>query len=396
MKQIGLVLALTLSACAAPSCSSESPHASAGVSTDVTLALDLYQDKYLYVSGEIAGTQTDIVIDSGAGITVVDKALADQIGLVGEGEITALGVGGERTVKLANDVTIKLGSLTLAPMTVAILDLGEVHEKLGRRMPLILGKELFHAYPVTIDYANRSVIVHDPEHFEPPTDALAVPARSIEQGHVAIEAQLEDLAPAWFMVDTGSGGTVDFHTPYVTANGLLQRYPRQAAHQVGGVGGMLQNRIAVARSFTLAGRKFESVPIEMAITEQGAFSAETSSGTIGAGLLSRFDLTFDLAHDRIFFRPGEKVGAPFPKDRLGLTCAVHDGRTRVDFVVADSPAANAGVNVGDEITAVDGVALEGGELRERVRAVMHEPTGTSVRLRMRDGTQRVVQLADYF
>src|ERR1700733_13673247 len=100
MKQhgLGLVVALALSAVPAPSCSSESTHASEGVSTDVTLTLDLYQDKYLFVSGEISGTQTDIVIDSGAGITVVDKALADRIGLQGHGELTARGVGGGRAV----------------------------------------------------------------------------------------------------------------------------------------------------------------------------------------------------------------------------------------------------------------------------------------------------------
>lgn len=360
------------------------------------LSLDLHDGKYLYVEGAIDGTPTDIVLDSGAGITVVDKALADRLGIVGDQEITAQGVGGARSVKLAENVTIRLGSVTLAPMTVAILDLEEVHQKLGRRMPVILGKELFHAHPVTIDYAARRVIVHDPDHFVAPAGATSVPTKSIEQGHVAIEAQLEDLPSAWFMVDTGSGGSVDFHVPYVAANSLLQRYPRQGAQQASGVGGSHVERVVVARSFKLGGQTFRSVPVALATEGEGAFAASSSSGTIGAGLLSRFVITFDLANDRMFFEPGKDAGAPFEKDRLGLSCDVRDGATRVDFVAPGSPAAESGFVVGDEITAVDGVALSGKELMTRLRDARHGTAGTLVQLTLRHGAVRRVKLADYF
>jgi hypothetical protein len=49
---------------------------------DVTLPLELYEDKYLFVQGIVNGTPTDIVVDSGAGITVVDRAFADALGRV--------------------------------------------------------------------------------------------------------------------------------------------------------------------------------------------------------------------------------------------------------------------------------------------------------------------------
>jgi predicted aspartyl protease len=365
-------------------------------STDASLPLDLHDGKYLYVEGEIEGTKTDIVLDSGAGITVVDQGLANRLGLVGGTEITAQGVGGERNVKLADNVTIRLGGVTLAPMTVAILNLEEVHQKLGRTMPVILGKELFHAFPVTIDYPARRVVIHDPSHFEAPAHTTAVPTRSIEQGHVAVEAQLEDLPTAWFMIDTGSGGSVDFHAPYVEANSLLKRYPRQGTLQASGVGGSRLERVVVARSVTLAGQTFRSVPVALATEGPGAFSASSSSGTIGAGLLGRFVVTFDLANERMFFEPGPDVDAPFEKDRLGLSCAMTDGHPRVDYVSPGSPAAESGLIVGDEITAVDGIVLPGTELMARLRDVKHAKSGTLVQLTLRDGTVRRVKLADYF
>jgi membrane-associated protease RseP (regulator of RpoE activity) len=211
-----------------------------------------------------------------------------------------------------------------------------------------------------------------------------------------VEAQLEDLAPAWFVIDTGSGNTVDFHVPYVKSNDLLRRYPRQSERLIGGVGGSLTATVAVSSSFTLAGHTFRSVPVTLATADQGAFASGTSAGTIGAELLSRFVVTFDLPHERLFLQPGVALDAPFQKDRLGISCKDQDGHLVVEFIAPGSPAAAAGMVAGEELVAIDGVALEGRPLRDRLRQVAHEAAGRSVRIGLRGGTERVVKLADYF
>lgn len=364
----------------------------------ITVPLDLYEGRYLFARGMLADLATDIAVDSGAGITVVDQQLAAAAGLRGEGQVTARGVGGEgRAVQLCQNVRLRLGSLELPPLTVAILDLGEVHEKLGRRMPVILGKELFHAFPVTVDYARSQLVVHDPKAFTPPAGAHELPLRPLDDGHVMVQLQLEDLAPCWCMVDTGSGDTVMFHHPFVQEHGLLHRWSRLGERTVSGVGGTVVAGLARARGLDFAGVRFADVPVTLATDPRGAMASTTSQGTLGAGLLSRFAVTFDYAHKRLLLVPAaDAASRPFRRDRLGLSASGGDGAVVIEHVGAGSPAAAAGLRAGDQVTAIDGVAVGPGNFRQRFQQVMNAPAGTVVVVRLGSGEERSVTLADWY
>ena len=360
------------------------------------LPIDLYLDRYLFAKGTLAGIATDIVLDSGAGITVVDRELAQRAGLKGFGEITAKGVGaGTRQVQLAQDVSVTLGKVHLDHLTVAILDLTEVHEKLGRRMPVILGKELFHAFTIECDYAGKEVRVHDPEGWIAPEGAVVAPTRPLDDGHVMIELAFEDLPAAWFMVDTGSGDTLALHQPYVVANRLLARYPRVAERRIGGVGGMLSAKEVSAGTLRLAGQEFRDVPVILAIEAKGVFGDANSAGTLGAGLLGRFTVTFDYPRQRLLFVPNARVAEPFLKDRLGIGTVVRDGKLVVEYVSPGSPGEAAAVRVGDVISAVGDVKGSPAELRSALRTKVREQARKTLALEFGERTV-VVALAEFY
>ena len=362
----------------------------------VVIPLELHADRYLYAQGSLAGTATDIVVDSGAGITVVDRALAERAGLRGGAEIMARGVGAKgRPVQLAQGVSLRLGEVELTGLTVAILDLGEVHERVGRPMPVILGKELFHAYTVEVDYAHQRLRIHDPARYVAPEQAFVAPTRPLPDGHVMIEMRFEDLPPAWFMVDTGSGDTLALHHPYVAEHRLLARYPRLGERRIGGVGGTLPAKVATADAVSLAGHAFTGVPVVLATEKQGAFASAESAGTLGAVLLQRFTVTFDYPRQRLLFVPGTDLDRPFPKDRLGLSVATRDGVVVVEAVAAGSAAARAGVRTGDQVRGVGAVTGDAGAIRVALRDLARQPAGTEATLQV--GEQRLqFALAEYY
>ena len=121
------------------------------------------------------------------------------------------------------------------------------------------------------------------------------------------------------------------------------------------------------------------------------------AGNIGGGILRRFTLTFDYAHQLLYLEPNADFGEPDVYDRSGLSLT-RDGANAfvVEDIVAGSPAARAGLAVGDRITAIDGVKASGlgiTELRQRLRAA----PGTLVRLALhrRAGSREVaITLAD--
>lgn len=360
----------------------------------LTLPLDLHLGRYLYVRGTVNGTPTDIVVDSGAGITVVDRQLADTLGLERGQQISARGAGGDRPVHLSK-ASVRIGDLELADLRVAILDLEDVHSRLGRRMPVILGKELFHGYPVTVDYPARELRVHRGGRYEPASHEVACRLRPVHQGHMMAEIALEDLEPIWCVVDTGSADTLALNTDYVEKQGLLQRYARLGEARIGGVGGSLPAKLATATKLAFAGVSFRDVPITLAIEGRGAFGGDAADGNIGSGLLGRFVVTFDYANERMLLAPGPNVAAPFAKDRLGLALDRVDGKLVVTAVAAGSPAAGAGFASGDTIAAVDGVeaTLENALL---LRRAFQQAPGTTLVIRDGAGKERSVELAEYF
>jgi C-terminal processing protease CtpA/Prc len=112
------------------------------------------------------------------------------------------------------------------------------------------------------------------------------------------------------------------------------------------------------------------------------------AGNVGAGVLKRFNVTFDYGHQRIIFEPNVNTARPDTCDRAGMWLnRASDGFEVVD-VVAGGPAEAAGVKVGYRIAAIDGTPAEKVSLpvvRERFR---NGPVGTAVTLTMLAGGER--------
>jgi membrane-associated protease RseP (regulator of RpoE activity) len=162
-----------------------------------------------------------------------------------------------------------------------------------------------------------------------------------------------------------------------------------------GIGGLVLVQAAKCASFTLAGHAFHDVPIQFSTQSGGVSGVARAAGMIGAVLLCRFVVTFDLPHGRILFEPADSVDAPFDRDRLGVGLYVREDRAIVDFVIAGSPAAAAGLATGMQLVEIDGMQLDGGELRDRLRRLRLSPAGTLIRLGASNGRRFLVELADF-
>lgn len=78
---------------------------------------------------------------------------------------------------------------------------------------------------------------------------------------------------------------------------------------------------------------------------------------------------------------------------IGVSIGSEGGELKVVSPVEDSPAARAGIQAGEKITAVDGKSLAGGSIDEAVKAMRGEK-GTRVKLEVEDsgGVKREVEL----
>ncbi len=359
------------------------------------LPIELFRERWIYVRGQVQGQETDILLDSGAGMTVLDRSFAERIGLTARGSMAARGTGGVAEAGLVEGVSLTLGGLEIGPVNGAVLDLSDIERRIGRPMPVILGKELFHAVVVDVDYPRARIRFHDPATFRydgPGRSTELIPA---EDGHKSLRISMEGGEPVVVGLDTGQGGALTVFGHYARERGFLDGRPLSAS-KGGGVGGSTTSATGTLASVGIAGYELRHVPVTFHQDDvRGAFDTTLQAGNLGAGILSRFRVLFDYGHDLLWLEPGDGFDAPLPRDRTGLGFEPDGDELRVAFVAPGSPAEAAGWKEGDRVRALDGESI-GPDWWKTVARWTHAADGTVVRLTLADGTDRPLTLRAYY
>jgi C-terminal processing protease CtpA/Prc len=106
---------------------------------------------------------------------------------------------------------------------------------------------------------------------------------------------------------------------------------------------------------------------------EGAGVSGSTAGLLGGEILRRFTVTLDYSRSRIILEPNAQLDAPMEFDMSGMSLAAvaSDPSTyRVRTLIEQSPAADAGVAVGDLLIAIDGTPVRAttlNDLRPRLR-----------------------------
>src|SRR5262249_31472229 len=152
-----------------------------------------------------------------------------------------------------------------------------------------------------------------------------------------------------------------------------------------GLGGATRGAVARARRLTLGSLAIDNVIVDMSLQKQGALAHAAPAGNIGSGVLKRFTVTFDYGNQLILLEPSPRTGVGDSSDRSGIWINVAPDGFRVDGIVAGSPAAQAGLQTGDVLIAVDGHPAQSmllPALRDRLR---DSAPGAILRIVVRSG-----------
>lgn len=380
---------------ARPSTVSRVEIAGGGASTG-WIGFDFFREERLFVDGAVNGAPTSIILDSGADVTVIDKAFADKIGLVGEGELPVSGTGGTETVQIASGVTIVVGDLTLRDITVAILDLsGVARRAIGRDMPVILGTEVFTETIVDIDYPNRRIAFHDPSRWGYEGEGVRIPL--IERGASrSVMMAIDGRDPVTVGFDLGQGGALTLFDAYTKEAGLLDGR-KTATSYGGGVGGGVISKLARLDGVELGGFVFDDVPVRFSGGTPGAFDTTREQGNLGMGILKRFRLITDYDHDALYLEFNkEEAAKPFDHNHAGVDVALDKSGVRVTHVAAGSPAAAAGLKDGDIITRIGGKRAGADYFTTGLWRWIYAAPGANVKLTLAGGGDIAVTLAEYY
>ncbi len=344
-----------------------------------------FHENHIYVLVEMEGHSGLWVLDSGASITCIDNAFADDLGLKPEGEMEGMGAGSTVKVSFVRIPEYSVGGVSFQSQVCASIDIAPLFAKTGDlEIVGILGYDFLSRFVTRVDYAREELTFYDPEAFAYDGDGVIVDA-ALVGNTFAVPVRVDGEPAGRWGVDLGASGE-SFHYPYAKSHGLLERdgYERVAF----GAGGRMAKNAVLFDSIEVAGfavdRPVIGVPREELV---GAFGSSEISGNLGNSFFRRFVLYLDYVHQDVIFERGEDLEAAFPFDRSGLQIWWGEpGVVEVLHAAPGGPAASAGVENGDVITAINGIPAEYFAGLSAIRELLRSEPGTTYEIdALRDG-----------
>ncbi len=304
------------------------------------------------------------ILDTGDKVVIVDIARAKSLGLKLQGEVN-VGGAGAATLKgsMVRDASLSVEGLERNTQPVAMaIPLQGLAPRFGHDIDGIIGADFIKEFVVEVDYTARVLRLYDKATFEYSGSGDTIPITFVQGGYPVVEGEIwltgRPSIKGRFVVELGSGGSLVLHRPFVEQERLLgptQKTIRSIG--AGGAGGKVTGRSGRIDGLRFGRFRIDNPPTLFAEDSSGAFASSELQGNIGAMILSKFRVIFDYSRSKMILEPNASLVDPIGSAGSGLRISAEgaDYKTfRIEELLEDSPATEAGFKTGDIIVAIDG------------------------------------------
>lgn len=354
----------------------------------------LFHENHIYMEVTVNCDKQLWVLDSGAGMTVIDRQYADGLGLVSEGNIKGQGVNNVVDMALVKIPGLQVDGVRIDEQQAISIDLGRIFDQLSDlKVAGILGYDFLSRFVSKIDYANQKISLYHPDTFSYSGDGSALDAPLNDMNMFTIPMTVEGKFAGQWRFDTGASGT-GFHYDFAETNGLLNRPGIE--RQSFGAGGSHVSRQVRFTSASIGGYELPplviSVPFEKG---HGALAEKSLIGNLGSNVFRHFVVFLDYKRQQIILEKGDDFGKEFTDNNSGLQFWYPGGEKRVEirFVAPGTAGDRAGLKVNDRVMAVNGIDVESLDGLHAMNELMKAAPGTRYRISiLREATELELDL----
>jgi hypothetical protein len=245
-----------------------------------------YQDGLIWLKAEVPGKTKSLnfLLDSGAGVSVIDLDQARALGMrIGDPE-SVQGVSGRTVAYRVEDFQANSGGVVL-PKSVLAINLQAISQRCHQHIDGILGMDFFRGRIVQIDFAARTVRIVEQRDSLSLANCEILPIKICNDAF-CVPVQVAENPAQWIRLDTGCDACLDWVVGH-PGKRLTEGTSFGLSHLSGN---------SVKTTVQIGKQRFV---VAAAVHEEPMFSGE--GGLLGNGLLSKFRLTVDEPGDRVIF-----------------------------------------------------------------------------------------------
>jgi hypothetical protein len=258
-----------------------------GVSTTLPEFPFQFREGFLWIEVLVpqANEHLNFLVDTGAGVSVINLSTAKRLGLKLGKEVTVYGVQTMQSGYWQQHFTAKVGEMRL-PDEYLALDLGKLSRSCERPVDGLLGADFFRGRVVQIDFDAKRIRLLKPTKSNKEDEVL--PLQLCPCG-MRVPIRVNGQKRQWVRLDTGCATALQ----WVTAD-----VPDKCKHQMA----ISLTEISIPQTRTrvqLGEQEFEDVPT--GLHKEAIFPGE--AGLLGNNLISRFStITIDAKRGRLFLQ----------------------------------------------------------------------------------------------
>jgi predicted aspartyl protease len=305
-----------------------------------------FKNHMIYIKTKINGSEQEynFLVDTGAFITVINKKIADSMGLKKEAEdIVDDEVGNSRNIDVVVLKSLKIGNIAVQNCGALVADFGNI-ESFGIKFDGVIGTNFLRFFIVDIDYQKETLTFSTEQSFINQLNAGEGLAFSYVNHDFRTKLQLADGNWIDALIDTGNYG--DFLTvpiknleqfkPYLNCP-LIKSQGVITMSAFGGSSAMLSRLSEIQ----IGANRINNLPV--------AF-VNSDHINISNGFLAHFNVIINYPKKKIFLIRNESKPFETNISSFGFTPQYDaNGKLYIVGIWDGSPAEKNGLKVGDQI-----------------------------------------------
>ena len=310
----------------------------------------------------------NFILDTGSESGMIfDKLIIGENNLVNARTIPIYAADGNKVTDLwvANDIRINFAGVHGKDQSMLVLQSNfvDIENVLGVEAHGILGSEIFNRFVVDIDYSERRINLTHPEDFKRPKKYKKIPIiidNFRPYVNVDVKQKGEKSITVKLLIDTGASSALFLDAE---SNEDIVLPERTLEHTIGrGLAGIVKGKIGRVKKIKLGKFKFKKVltsyPDNWGLSKPGVETKreDVRYGTIGSDVLSKFHVIFNYHEGDMYLKPNKNYQERFQFNTIGMNVMAFGERLNeyyVNDIIPDSPADKAGLEIGDEVIAMN-------------------------------------------